>query len=186
MGFDIYGMNPKLNTEEIDILKRDFNDLDESEYENYFEARKKFEKENPGVYFRNNVWWWRPLWDYVCAVCKDVITIDDAMGGDSNSGHIINENTTTEMAILLYKEVKEGNHKKYEKQYTKELESIPLEDCNLCDGTGHRTDAIFNGTCNKCEGKGKVKSFQAAYPFSAENVEEFLLFLSESGGIQIC
>ena len=21
-----------------------------------------------GEYFRNNVWWWRPLWDYCCEV----------------------------------------------------------------------------------------------------------------------
>ena len=25
-------------------------------------------KEEKGEYFRNNVWWWRPLWDFVAQI----------------------------------------------------------------------------------------------------------------------
>ena len=36
-------------------------------------------KSEKGDYFRNNCWWWRPLWDFVCDNV-DVITDDDASG----------------------------------------------------------------------------------------------------------
>ena len=32
---------------------------------------------NKGEYFRNNVWWWRPLWNYVSVECSDIITKKD-------------------------------------------------------------------------------------------------------------
>ena len=55
MGFDLYGQNPKLKSEEpyIDWTKNPTKE----EKEEYFKAREKFEEENPGHYFRNNVWW---------------------------------------------------------------------------------------------------------------------------------
>ena len=34
-----------------------------------------------------------------------------------------------------------------------------------------------HGTCNGCGGEGKVASWEASYPFSAENVQEFAEFL---------
>ena len=32
----------------------------------YFEEYHDYQAMNPGIYFRNNVWNWRPLWNYVC------------------------------------------------------------------------------------------------------------------------
>ena len=40
--------------------------------------------------------------------------------------------------------------------------------------------------CNACRGKGQKESWEANYPFDAQNVEEFRVFLEQSGGIQIC
>ena len=31
-------------------------------------------KSQKGEYFRNNVWWWRPLWDWTYEQCQDIIT----------------------------------------------------------------------------------------------------------------
>ena len=39
---------------------------------------------NPDKYFRNNVWWWRPLWDYVCNTCYDILSEKDMNAGSYN------------------------------------------------------------------------------------------------------
>ena len=58
MGMDVYGLNPKLKSEKP---KLDWNTASEKERDDYFEQMNKFEEENKGYYFRNNVWHWRPL-----------------------------------------------------------------------------------------------------------------------------
>ena len=184
MGFDIYGVAPVERTPKP-VSEKDYQYMNDQERDKYFKAMREYERSNPGTYFRNNCWWWRPLWDYVCAVCKDILDADDIQAGHYNDGHTIDADTVADMCILLNKEVRENKHVEYEKLYKERISSLPLEDCDLCNATGQRNDEYVKGTCNKCQGEGKVKSFEAAYPFSAENVEQFLLFLSESGGIQI-
>ena len=61
MGFDVYGLEPKINTAEPEILNKNWSEFSEEEQELYWKEKNKFEKENPGIYFRNSVWWWRPL-----------------------------------------------------------------------------------------------------------------------------
>ena len=58
MGFDLYGLNPKLKGVKPSI---DWNTATDKDKDNYVKALNIFEEENPGYYFRNNVWWWRPL-----------------------------------------------------------------------------------------------------------------------------
>jgi len=74
MGMDVYGLNPELKSEKPEI---DWNDSTEEQRDQYFEAINVFESENPGYYFRNNVWFWRPLWDFVCNTCDDFLTDKD-------------------------------------------------------------------------------------------------------------
>ena len=79
MGFDLSGVNPKINkdistykhyNEGDEIWKSD----DEEKRKKFYEDMDKYHNDNPGVYFRNNVWWWRPLWDFVCMQCDDFMT----------------------------------------------------------------------------------------------------------------
>ena len=187
MGFDIYGIKPIENTVKPEILKKDWYKLEKQEEKEYFDTKNKYEKENPGQYFRNNVWWWRPLWDYVCEVCEDVMTEEEMEAGGSNSGFSIPWLTAVDMVEKLQKEIAAKNHKKYETSHTNELKSLPDEKCNYCKGSGIRTDlATKESKCNVCQGKGTNRPFSTNYPFSAKNVEEFTEFLSQSGGIQIC
>jgi hypothetical protein len=58
MGMDIHGLNPVMRSEMPTI---DWNASTDEERTIYFELREKFEQENPGVYFRANVWAWRPI-----------------------------------------------------------------------------------------------------------------------------
>ena len=104
MGFDVYGMNPAMR--EIDeSIYPTFNKYNPMEFSDRMEIFKKEEgledkfyremnereEENPGVYFRNNVWWWRPLWNYVCSECEDILSEDDYNAGCSNEGHLITQ-----------------------------------------------------------------------------------------------
>ena len=194
MGFDVYGIKPIENTVKPEILKKDWYKLEkQGEKDKYFEAQKDWENKNPGQYFRNNVWWWRPLWDYVCEVCEDVMTEEEMEAGGSNSGFSIPWLTAVDMVEKLQKEIATKNHKKYETNHTKKLKDLPDEKCEYCKGTGIRSDLptkennyVVKSGCNVCKGKGTNRPFQTNYPFSAKNVEEFTDFLSQSGGIQIC
>jgi hypothetical protein len=59
MGMDIYGLKPKVKGKRPEI---DWNKpTTEEERNKYFKKLEKFEAENVGYYFRNNVWFWRPL-----------------------------------------------------------------------------------------------------------------------------
>ena len=79
MGMDVHGVNPQQNKsienypllqqvkelEEKDDWKARRKLLDdETIMDKYWAERDEFEGENKGIYFRNNCWWWRPLWDY--------------------------------------------------------------------------------------------------------------------------
>ena len=37
----------------------------------------KFRSENPGDYFSANAWTWRPIWNFVCEVCPDILTEEE-------------------------------------------------------------------------------------------------------------
>ena len=54
MGFDIYGLDPNLKSQRPTI---DWDKATDNDKDAYFKALNKFEEENPGYYFRNNVWW---------------------------------------------------------------------------------------------------------------------------------
>ena len=89
MGMDVYGLAPKTKGEKPTIdwsLKPS-----DEESKAYFDAKDIFEKENVGYYFRNNVWWWRPLLDYVYQLNDDILTEEDYEHGHFNDGHEITE-----------------------------------------------------------------------------------------------
>jgi len=137
-----------------------------------------------GEYFRNNVWFWHPLWDY-CLDCHPdpAAKVEE---GHSNSGDGLDAEDSLKLGNLLKKDLLSGKVKSYEDKYKKRIESLPLQECSHCQGTGIRNDAYVQGTCNSCDGKGQVKSFDSHYPFSESNVEEFAEFLVNCGGFKIC
>ena len=195
MGYDIYGINPQEMAIKPEILNEDWTKLGKKQTDKYFEAMNKHQDENPGTYFRNNVWWWRPLWNYVCEICDDVMSEEDMEAGCSNSGYDIDEITIECMLIKLRIEIALDNHKKHEEEYMKWQKSLPLEDCSYCNQTGKRRIQEEEQNCNVCNTEytrkegipiGKQKSWSCSYPFDAENAEEFVAFLEQSGGIQIC
>lgn len=142
-----------------------------------------------GEYFRNNVWWWRPLWDYCCFVAEDLINQRVAKMGHSNDGAGLTKAKARKLGERLLELVRDGHTKKYEEEYTKMNNDIPDEECHVCGGTGKRKEPPDCGPgdlpCNGCDSVGKVRPFSASYPFSVENVEKFAEFCIASGGFRI-
>ena len=189
MGFDVYGVKPLERTEKPEILEQNWLSISEDKKEEYWNASSDYEKHNPGVYFRNNVWWWRPLWGYVCKVCYEVMDENDTNAGEHNGNEKINMKTARKMYKILETLIDAGEVNKEEERYKKSLEDMPVEICHVCDGNGEKNpnDTDPDRTaCWKCNGTGKIDNWLTSYPFSEENVIEFSYFLRECGGFRIC
>lgn len=146
-----------------------------------------------GEYFRNNVWWWRPLWDY----CETVYPRCGEISGHTNDGDGFDEDEAKKLASILLAEIANGNTKRYEETYQLELSAIEDEVCSLCNGVGIvqvkedwpdyvEGQVTFRDPCNSCDGKKTKRPMTTWYPFSVENVKEFAEFLMDSGGFEIC
>ena len=92
-----------------------------------------------GRYFRNNVWWWRPLWDY-CSYVAPHLTA--GVQGDTNDGDGLDKEGAEALSRFLLTSLSDGTCDEYEANRNREIAELPNEDCNLCDKTGIRTDNI--------------------------------------------
>ena len=142
-----------------------------------------------GEYFRNNVWWWHPLWDYCCHIHPTLR--QKVPHGHSNDGDGLNATDARQLGFKLQQEIETGRSLKYVEEYEKERQAIPKQDCKYCDEKGERTWQQQNGesytkTCNACNGTKKVDSWESHYPMNLENIQEFTQFLLHCGGFKIC
>ena len=74
-------------------------------------------KSEKGKYFRNSVWYWRPLWDYVSIVCDDILSLEDKDNGSFNDGHILDSEKASKIAKRLFDELKNKGVERYEQEY---------------------------------------------------------------------
>lgn len=157
-----------------------------------FDVYGKNPKNKKGEYFRNNVWWWHPLWDYCLNVHPEIA--EKVEHGHSNDGDGLNSSDAYKLGILLRQDYHSGLAKEYEQRYMKALDQLPVRDCEVCKTTGvlnvvysvSGTTQEQSQVCGNCGGTGKAKDFNTNYPFSAENVKEFAEFCINSGGFSIC
>ena len=190
MGFDLSGMNPNLTRPQPQLPESwnrdDWNNEDREMYHDY----EEWQEENSGVYFRNNVWAWHPLWNFVTGVCNNILTEKDIESGSYNDGHKISKTKADKMAIKLYAMINNGQIEEYEKGYKKQIESLEQVDCDICDATGKRQEPPTTGAgdveCNGCKGTGKRDDRAKSYPFWEDNVRKFANFCANSGGFRIC
>ena len=134
MGMDVYGSNPQKNKpiEEFPTyakiakmrLKKGgweeswklFDD-DKSLQETFFKEMQEYEDINCGIYFRNNCWWWRPLWDYCRMVAPHLINDNLYDSGHHNDGAGLNDKKAKELGKILLEEIANGNTIKYQAKY---------------------------------------------------------------------
>jgi hypothetical protein len=144
-----------------------------------------------GEYFRNNVWWWRPLADYIeCVAPKLHAKVgEDGAGWHYNDGDGLSGEDSTTLARLLRDELSDGETKAYEEEYKRLQAKLPDQRCGVCEGTGKRQPVPKAGAgdvpCNACDKTGKQDHPNKNYPFAEENVKEFAEFLENCGGFKI-
>jgi hypothetical protein len=145
-------------------------------------------KNEQGEYFRANVWYWHPLWD--CLHQLHPVICDKCESPHDNSGDGLNARDSLALSKLLKKDLEKGIIEEYISQYYAHMDSLPLEDCKLCNSQGTRDWDQEDGTvkteqCNNCKGILKVKSFSTWYHMDLEVMKEFQVFLENCGGFNI-
>tara|TARA_R100000781_G_scaffold93395_2_gene58002 strand:- start:1365 stop:1955 length:591 start_codon:yes stop_codon:yes gene_type:complete len=195
MGMDVYGKNPKQNVdrskfstlhkyESMEFRERwKLLDKDEKLRQTYWLEKDDYEQQNPGFYFRNNCWWWRPLWDYCANIAPDLISDELWDSGHHNDGAGLEANDAAKLGVILMTSVEDGTCERYHKAHIDKLEALPKETCQSCNGNNHGFSKKKD--CKRCEGSGEVDNFSKNYPFHPDNVERFANFCIQSGGFEI-
>lgn len=122
-----------------------------------------------GEYFRNNVWYWRRLWDFVCLVSD----LDEKthFRGNFNDGLTITGIRHREMVKNLELALKSK----------KDFSSWLRENKKRYEKTNREFLLKFHG-----KKASKMTEFnECPYPFSWENVESFLVFVKNNRGFRI-
>lgn len=160
---------------------------------------------NKGEYFRNNVWWWRPLWNYVSVECSDIITKKDIEGGHYNDNYLITDSKAKKIAERLLQLHNDGRPQAIQDKYKED--SKPQSKFNeMCD---EAAKYLYDNIVDKKDGKitcpgdmkehdpdnyerwttlasmGKIQFIETSYPFDANNIKEFAEFCKDSGGFRI-
>ena len=206
MGFDLYGLNPTENTERPPILSK-FKDNDgwnnwkkmtEEDKDAYCKADTAHQEENPGIYFRANVWWWRPIWVFVCYSC-DFLSAKDCDKGGHNGGETISKTKSLRIASRLRKLDKTGvidawvdeYMKKYEKaekynktvqkrlDYLQDVVKVKFGDSIVPSDYPEPYKTQWNDIYDE-------KSWSSSYPTSKDVIMQFADFCEQSGGFEIC
>lgn len=94
-------------------------------------------KNEKGAYFRNNVWWWRPLWEYCEFVAPELTCAVEH--GYSNDGDGLDAEDAVLLAKALRKSLRDGTADLYEQTRNEWLASLPIRPCVHCQATGKRT-----------------------------------------------
>ena len=77
-------------------------------------SKAKCEK---GKYFRNNIWWWGPLAEYVLTYAGDCLDDEEKQYWGSNDGQFVSEKHAVDIGNRLLKLIDEGHTKTYEEDY---------------------------------------------------------------------
>jgi len=125
-------------------------------------------KNKKGEYFRNNVWWWRNLWIFVTLNCQRILTKEEMDYGNWNDGKKIVKQKAERIVMKLKETIKNGQAKEFEKQIT-EVQKAAIENNKKLKGGA--SDPEFD--------------FSEHYPFTVENLKEFIEFVENSGGFRI-
>ena len=140
-----------------------------------------------GEYFRNNVWAWRPLADYIIDTSPQIAA--GCCSWFTNDGEGLNAKDSTALADALQAEIDAGHTESYAKIRDAEIAAMPNMPCRICGGTGRRLPSPDVGPgelpCNGCDETGSVRPWDSHYPFWVENVQGFVTFLRGCGGFKI-
>ena len=201
MGMDVYGLCPTVHigTKKPERPKDLHEGASEEVVKKYFKEEDEYENKNPGVYFRNNCWWWRPLANFIIEKC-DWLTTEQKERLHDNSGFEFSQHEAGTIADTLQKMVDDGTAAEREEVNRREMKVA--EEWNK--GLGQQQD-VLEKEAIKETGNAKIvprdypkhiykkwddlqgqTDYKAHYPFKEANVKEFICFLRECGGFMVC
>ena len=136
MGMDVHGLNPKENKKKSDfpmLVKvdklekkeewKERRELIDTQSDNYWKERNEYENANKGMYFRNNCWWWRPLWDFCYNVAPELISDELWSSGHHNDGAGLNGEDAKLLGEKLLKAISNGFAEEFKKHHEEQEES---------------------------------------------------------------
>lgn len=196
MGMDVSGLNPTIIGDEP-VFPKDWDKLSQKAKDCYMELDKEFHDDNPGVYFRANVWSWRPIHMMILAT-NDIfnlgISADTLDGMGYNSGHGIKDKEgciklANKMEILVNK-MKEENVLKFgfnmgmwtlRGSSMIELSEEELEILN----EEYPNNQLITELPIKLATRDESIDVYPSHTTEIDHVEEFILFLRNCGGFEV-
>jgi hypothetical protein len=157
-----------------------------------------------GTYFRRNIWGWRPLWQYVRLNHAELA--GHVENGHTNDGDGLDDENSKLLAQEIREAVANGDAQLYIIARGIYLSELPKRTCELCEGTGIRTDAVgiehgmperelapeiaiitgrTHGFCNGCSAEGSKDAWETNYSLELDDLTEFADFLENCGGFEI-
>ena len=201
MGMDVYGVNPtvRVGTKRPEPPDNLHKDAPRSVVDKYFKQVQEFEDKNPGVYFRNNCWWWRPLANFIIEKC-DWLTQEQQARLHDNSGFEFSQHEAGTIADTLQKKVDAGTAAEREEVNKREMkiaeewnkginaQQEELEkEVKMTTGDDKLVPYDYpEHFKKKWDDLQKQIDNKASYPFVEANVKEFICFLRECGGFKVC
>ena len=159
------------------------------------EPKNKF-----GEYFRQNVWGWRPIWEYVCTHHADSLDQKTLEMGNYNEGHIVSKQQATTLANKIHVDLQDGtvsdfvkmveDSVKKAKEHNEKLEfHFELLKQEAIEISGNSNIAPVNYP-NGLDGQWKflmsLRDRKENYPTRIDDILAFQLFCKYSGGFSIC
>lgn len=155
-------------------------------------------KTSKGEYFRNNVWWWHPLWDYCTYISPELTS--KVQDGHSNSGDGLNAVDSRKLGFAIQDSVENGKAEEYVNEYYEVIHQLPDEKCfcvkkNIFEAFTVSGPIPFpvevgdkepNPECQTCKGTGMQRNWNSNYHINVTNIQQFSEFLIDCGGFQIC
>jgi hypothetical protein len=119
-----------------------------------------------GEYFRNNIWSWGPLADYIEQVAPDLAR--KCRSWSVNEGDGLDAADALELAARLQAEIDSGRCERYARTYARTYED--------------RANGTLSGVCDVIDEFFEGTTYR---PFNVQNVRNFVTFLRGCGGFQI-
>ena len=156
-------------------------------------------KTETGEYYRQSVWGWRRLADFVCEQ-TGVIAEDNKQYWQSNDGHEVSEGEAKEIAKQLKALIKDGTVSKAIREVEEESEQAERNNkfVEICHKMLREKVEREVGKVNLApadypkedhdtwEWIQRKYSYGSSYPFTMEQVESFIEFCEQSNGFRIC
>jgi hypothetical protein len=156
-------------------------------------------KTETGEYYRQSVWGWRRLADFVCEQ-TGVIADEDKKFWQSNDGHEISEQEAKQIATQLKALIKDGTVSKAIQEVEEESEQSEKNNkfVEICHKMLREKVERETGKTNTApadypkedhdtwEWIQRKYSYGSSYPFTMEQVESFIEFCEQSNGFRIC